>query len=102
MTRKKSESGYLILSVPISVRTRADEFLRQADGEKQTALEFALLYEDQVADSGYSFAVVVRELCQSRAQADYEGGHVLIEVIENRSSCPEDSCPPPLPAHPPD
>ncbi len=75
-------TNYLVLNVPISVRMRADELLRQADGDKQTALELALECEDQVADSGYSFAVVVRELCQSRAQADYEGDHVLVEVID--------------------
>lgn len=72
----------LVLNVPISVRTRADELLRQAGGDKQRALELAIEHEDQAADIGYSFAVVVRGLCQDRAQADFEGDHVLIEVIE--------------------
>ena len=47
------------------------------------ALELALECEDQAADSGYCFAVGVRSLCQSRAQADFEGSYVLVEVIEN-------------------
>lgn len=60
----------------------ADELLAQADGDKQIALERALECEDQAADCDYIFAVMVRSLCQSRAQADYEGSYVLVEVIE--------------------
>lgn len=80
----KVATEYLVLNVPTRVRIRADELLRQADGDKQIALERALLCEDQAADSDYAFAVMVRSLCQSRAQADYEGNHVIVEVIENR------------------
>ncbi len=72
----------LVLNVPIRVRMRADELLQQAGGDKQTALEQALEQEDQVADCGYDFAVMVRSLCQSRAQADYEGDYVIVEVID--------------------
>lgn len=74
------------MNVPISVRMRADELLWQGHGDTQTALELALECEDQAAGCGYDFAVMVRALCQSRAQADFEGDHVLIEVIENRSA----------------
>lgn len=81
-------TDYLVLDVPISVRTRADELLRQANGDKQRALELALEREDRAADSGYCFAVVVRGLCQSRAQADFEGSYVLVEVIENNKHDP--------------
>ena len=76
-------TDYLVLNVPISVRARADELLRQADGDTQTALERALECEDQAADRDYIFAVTVRSLCQSRAQADYEGSYILVEVIED-------------------
>lgn len=74
------------MNVPFSVRLRADELLTQAEGDKQIALERALECEDQAADCDYSFAAMVRALCQSRAQAEFEGNHVLIEVIENRSA----------------
>ncbi|MGJ5620432.1 hypothetical protein [Sulfitobacter sp. MF3-043] len=81
-------TDYLVVYVPISVRMRADELLRQADGDTQAALERALACEDQAADSGYCFAVGVRSLCQSRAQADYEGSYALVEVIENNKHDP--------------
>ena len=75
----------LVLRVPINVRMKADELLKQANSDAQTALEMAIECENQAEDCGYHFAVMVRSLCQSRAQADYEGDHVLIEVIEKRS-----------------
>ncbi len=87
MTQEESgfqgAADYLVLNVPTSVRTRADELLRQADDDKLRALELAIECEDQAADSGYCFAVVVRNLCQSRAQADFEGSYALVEVIES-------------------
>lgn len=86
MTQEESgfqgATDYLVLNVPTSVRTRADELLRQANGHKQRALELALEREDRAADSHYILAVKVRSLCQSRAQADFEGSYVLVEVIE--------------------
>ncbi len=75
-------TDYLVLNVPSYVRMTADELLKQADGDKQIALELALEREDQAADSNYILAVKVRSLCQSRAQADYEDNHVLVEVID--------------------
>lgn len=86
MTQKEASlqraTDYLVLNVPVSVRMKADELLNQADGDKQTALELALVCEDQAPDCDYVFAVMVRSLSQSRAQADYVGSYVLVEVIE--------------------
>jgi hypothetical protein len=77
---------YLVLNVPSRIREGADALLKRADGDTQRALECAFEREDEAADCDYLCALMVRELCQWRAQADFEGSYVLIEVIENQSA----------------